>query len=53
MAITVRKGNFTLGFTIPTRDQIEQSRLKRAATKKSDVLDDTIKNMLWTLSEYC
>ncbi len=45
MAITVRKGNFTLGFTIPTRDQIEQSRLKRAATKKSDVLDDTIKNM--------
>ena len=45
MAITVKKGNFTLGFTIPTRDQIEQSRLKRAATKKSDVLDDTIKNM--------
>ena len=45
MAITVKKGNFTLGFTLPTRDQLEKARLSGASKKKSDVLDDTIKNM--------
>ena len=45
MAITIKKGNFTLGFTIPTKDQLEKERLSGANDRRVRALDDTIQNM--------
>jgi|TARA_R100000482_G_C5131789_1_gene152457 hypothetical protein len=45
MAITIKKGNFTLGFTIPTRDQLEKERLAGANDRRVQVYDNTIQNM--------
>jgi hypothetical protein len=45
MAITIKKGNFTLGFTIPTKDELEKARLSGANDKRVRALDDTIQSM--------
>ena len=45
MAITVKKGNFTLGFSIPTKDDLEKLRYKKADNKRRDAKNDVIMDM--------